>query len=376
MKSMRKNTLIINGRFLLQDITGVQRVAREILLALDDLATKGFIDPPEVLVPAKGLIVAPLALESIGIKRVGKLTGHLWEQIELPRHARGHTLWCLGNSAPIASLFDRQTYVLTMIHDLSYKYFPSAYSWKFRALYSTLIPLEIRKSDIVITVSQSEKEMMSTYYPALSRAQNFHVVQNGGIPDVKASQAHASKFPNRNSREYGIFVGSLSKRKNAHGILKAAVKFLETYPNMRFVVIGATSNVFDSFEIIIPDAISERLEMRGQINDPTTIHEAFSKACFLLFPSFYEASPLPPVEAMTFGCPVIASDIPSLRERCGDAALYCDPNDDDSISAAIDRLIGSDELWNVMSRSGRECAAQYSWHKQTETLLRLSGIEV
>ncbi|WP_376870461.1 glycosyltransferase family 4 protein [Albirhodobacter sp. R86504] len=355
-------------------MTGVQRVEREILGALDQMTAAGEIEAPEIVLPAVGEIIAPPDLKSLKLTRVGTRTGHLWEQIDLPQYARGKMLWCLGNTAPIVSLMSRDTRVLTMVHDLSYKYVPEAYSWKFRAFYSALIPIAFRKSDVVVTVSNSEKAAISEHYPFLRNAETFHAVQNGGVPDDVALKAHAEEFPPMEARGYGIYVGSLSKRKNAEGVLKAAIRFLESYPEMRFVVIGAGSAVFDSFEIDIPDAVKDRLELRGQINDPTQIYAAFAQARFLLFPSFYEASPMPVVEAMTFGCPVIASSIPSLTERCGEAALYCQPHDQTSISDAIDRLMTSPDLWETLSAAGRSKAATYSWAGQTNSLLRLSGV--
>lgn len=373
---MSTGKIVLNGRFLLQQVTGVQRVEIEILVALDKLASEGLIEPPEVLLPSKGDLVAAPKLDSIKLTRTGRFSGHLWEQLELPGLCKGKTLWCLGNTAPVLSLIDKSTAVLTMIHDLSYKYFPSAYSWQFRAVYSALIPLEINKSDVLVTVSNAEKAAMTSHYPKLLQSENFYAAQNGGIPDDAAQTAIASAVPGAPERGCGIYVGSLSKRKNAHGILKAAVKFLETYPEMRFVVIGASSHVFDSFDVTIPESVKDRLEMRGQINDPTIIYSAFQHARFLLFPSFYEASPMPPVEAMTFGCPVISSRIPSLQERCGDAALYCDADSDQSITQAIDKLMSSEQLWEELSGAGRKKAAEYSWKKQTVSLLNLSGYKL
>ena len=221
----------------------------------------------------------------------------------------------------------------------------------------------------------SEKKAMSEHYPNL-HTKNFHAVQNGGIPDADADLARNQELPSLADRHFGIYVGSLSKRKNAEGVLRAAVTFLKRYPDMRFVVIGASSGVFDSFEVDIPAEVSERLEMRGQVNDPSVIYEAFSQARFLLFPSFYEASPMPPVEAMTFGCPVVSSKIPSLTERCGDAAMYCDADNQESIISAIDTIMTSEDKWRELSDAGLTKSATYSWRNQTEALLKLSGCKV
>lgn len=374
--NVRQKKVVINGRFLLQDITGVQRVEREVLVALDKIACEGLIEPPEVLIPRSGYLISMPDLEAITVKRVGILSGHLWEQLELPFFSKGSVLWSLGNTAPIMSMIFPKTTVLTMVHDLSYKYFPSAYSWKFRLLYSILIPQILRLSDVIVTVSNSEKESIIKHYPYLKAERKIYSAQNGGIPDNEAEKIVCASLPDFHGRDYGIYVGSLSKRKNAYGVIRSAISFLTSYPESKFIVIGGSSDVFDSIEVDIPEEIRARLEFWGQVNDPQAIYNAFKYAKFLLFPSFYEASPLPPVEAMTFGCPVISSDIPSLAERCGDAAIYCDPNSLDSISHAISLLMDSPQLWNDLSEKGRSQVSIYSWRRQTVSLLEYSGIDL
>jgi glycosyltransferase involved in cell wall biosynthesis len=89
----------------------------------------------------------------------------------------------------------------------------------------------------------------------------------------------------------------------------------------------------------------------------------------------YESSGLPPLEAMAFGCPVIVSDIPALRERCGDAAVYCDPSDIDSISGAVLRVMQDEELRSRLGRIGQKRAAEFTWNACAhETLTVISQI--
>lgn len=368
---MAQPPFTLNGRFLVQSVTGVQRVAREALMVFDRMAAEGRIAAPRLLLPAKGDLVAMPELAAIRPERVGTRGGHLWEQIDLPAACGAEPLLCLGNTAPLSRLFAKGKPVVTMVHDLSYKYFPAAYDWKFRAFYGALMPQILKRSEKVVTVSHAEELSMETHYPFLKGSGRLSYLQNGGIPDGDAALALAG--PNRpmEARGYGIYVGSLTKRKNAEGVLKGAVAFLQAWPGMRFVVIGSTGASFGGVEVEIPDDVKDRLEFRGQINDAKVIYEAFAGARFLLFPSFYEASPLPPIEAMTFGCPVVSSSIPSLQERCGGAAVYCEGDKPDTIAAAIARLMGDPAFWAEKSAESRARAATYSWEKQAEGLLAL-----
>ncbi|KAA2311697.1 glycosyltransferase family 1 protein [Pseudooceanicola sediminis] len=373
---MTTDKIVLNGRFLLQSVTGVQRVARELLMQFDGMVTRGEIPPIRLLLPTKGEIIGPLALQSIAIERVGHLSGHAWEQIDLPRHAGKGALLCLGNTAPVARLLQPGRRTVTMVHDLSYKYFPAAYSWKFRAAYSAIMPFVLRFSDKVVTVSDAERASIETHYPFLKDSGRLSYLQNGGIPDAARDIALDQPAAGAEARPYGLYVGSLTARKNAPGILRSAIAFLRRYPEMRFVVIGASGASFESVDLAVPPDLADRFEFWGQVNDAERIYDAYKSARFLLFPSFYEASPLPPIEAMTFGCPVVSSRIPSLTERCGDAAVYCDGEDVDSISAAISALMDDPALWAEKSAAARGRAADFSWGEQARDTLALCGADI
>jgi glycosyltransferase involved in cell wall biosynthesis len=360
----------INGRFLQQQVTGVQRVAREVLAELDRLATRGDIAPPRLLMPRKGEIIAPPTLATICVERCGRLAGHAWEQLELPFCAGTDPLLCLGNTAPAIRLHQRSRPVVVMVHDLSYKYFPNAYSWQFRTLYGALIPQVLKYADRLVTVSASEQVMIEKHYPMLKNAARFSFLQNGGVPDDISDAAGQGAVTGIQGRSFGLYVGSLTKRKNAAGVLTAGVEFLRRYPKMRFVVIGATAESFENVSLEVPQEVIARFDFLGQVNDPQVIYDHCRYARFLLFPSFYEASPLPPIEAMTFGCPVVSSSIPSLQERCGDAAVYCEPSDQASIIDAIERLLDPD-TWAEKSNAGRTVAQKFRWADQARGLCDL-----
>lgn len=363
----------INGRFLLQPVTGVQRVARELLTAFDEMVEAGRIAAPRLLLPTRGDIVAPPELKAICPERVGWLSGHAWEQFDLPRFVGGEPLLCLGNTAPWLRLRLKGGGCVVMVHDLSYKYFPAAYDSKFRALYGVLMPQILHRADRVVTVSAAERSAICKAYPFLSGDSRLSFLQNGGLPDLVADKVRARPLVPMEERGYGLYVGSLTRRKNAEGLLRAVIAFLEAYPEMRFVIIGANGANFEGLEFEVPAHLAERLEFRGQVNDAEEIYAAYNGARFLLFPSFYEASPLPPIEAMSFGCPALVSDIPSLRERCGDAALYFQPEDEAGISAAIQSVVEDAEEWRRLGEMARHQSARFSWRQQAEGIVALCG---
>lgn len=355
-----KTTIVINGRFLTQPITGVQRYAHEIVRALDDLIDRS---APEVA-PFSFQIVAPrkdliheLPLRHIEIRHIGNRRGHLWEQRDLPGAFDAGVLFCPGNTAPLSALSSKKPVVVT-VHDLSYLYFPEAYSFSFKALYKMLIPATFRRADAVITVSYSEKASMLRYYPRLSH--KIHVIQNGGLGRRFMNDAPPPEPPADVEEPMLLYVGALNPRKNPQGILQA-VSLLAKRMKFRLVLAGGGSKSFQNKELAIPESLGERVLMTGQIDDTDQLIDLYRQAACLVFPSFYEASPLPPIEAMACGCPVIASDIPALQERCGDAALYCDPHRPEDIADKIQQVLGNPGQAEALRQKGVLRARQYTW---------------
>ena len=359
MKASKQQKLFINGRFLTQPITGVQRYARELVLALDEMLE----NQDEAVANLEIILLSPretlddLSLRHIKHRKIGKFSGHLWEQLVLPFYARGGVLFCGGNTAPMLSLLSF-TRVVTTVHDLSYLYFPDAYSRAFRALYRLLMPLILHFSNSVITVSKSERRSILKHYPNVEP--RLHAIQNGGLAGRFLEQLADSNDTSAPEKPYFLYLGSLNRRKNPQGVIAAMTHLSEEWTH-DLVIVGASSSSFQQGKFKIPDEVEGRVQFQGQINETERLIAFYKNADALLFPSFYEASPLPPIEAMACGCPVIAARIPSLEERCGDAALYCDPHASEDLAARIEQLMHQPGLRDTLSKAGLAHAAQYTW---------------
>ena len=363
--------LYINGRYLTQEMTGVQRYAHEIVRGIDDS-----LDPRaglEVILvaPARALRFTP-TLRHIRLRQLGSSPGYLWEQLDLPRYVHDGVLFCPGNSAPVWSLLTRRPTVVT-VHDLSYRYFPAAYDWRFRALYGLLMPVVMRFARELITVSQSERAAITEHFPRSTT--RLTAIQNGGFgPEVlerlPTIPARTLAFP------YGLYVGSLSRRKNFPALLEAAVRLARETP-LGFVFVGGTHPVLARTIPVVPRDVREKIRFAGQVSEVDELVRWYKGAVFTAFPSLYEASPLPPIEAMSCGSPVLASAIPSLEERCGEAALYCDPSDARDLYAKMHRLAADAALRTELIARGARRAAEFSWvacTRATLEVLRRAGV--
>jgi glycosyltransferase involved in cell wall biosynthesis len=175
-------------------------------------------------------------------------------------------------------------------------------------------------------------------------------------------------------RSYVLYAGSLSKRKNFQGVLETACRLAQKR-GFNFTFVGGSPGGISESTLKIPDDVRSHLTFAGNVDD-TTLLQLYRHATCFLFPSFYEASGLPPIEAMACGCPVIVSDIPALRERCGNAAIYCNPADIDSIVASVERVMDDPGLRSTLQQLGHQQAAKYTWeHCAVQTLNLICGNE-
>ena len=353
--------VLINGRFLGQRTTGVQRYARELLEAMDRLLRL----PPwsasglEFLVLTPGGTGQPLALETIEVLPIGRLKGHLWEQLDLPWHARSDLLLNLANTAPLAAGPSIAT-----ILDASVYAVPAAYSLPFRAWYRVLIPVTGRHARQVVTCSEFSRLELERF-AGLSRSRTSVIYGSGEhILQQSADETVLDRLALR-SRRYVLAVGSRSLHKNLAGVEQAASRLAGR--DFSIVVAGgANPRVFRAGAL----AVEGSTRSAGYVSD-AELRALYQNAACFVYPSFYEGFGLPPLEAMTCGCPVIVSRVASLPEVCGDAAIYCDPHDPADIAAAIDRVMSDSALRQDLRHRGSERARQFSWSQAGESMLGL-----
>ena len=166
--------IAINGRFLTQKPSGVQRFATEVIKAIDALldgdefkSLKGRIE----IVAPRGAPDFPL--NNIPLRRCGQTSGYFWEQIEFPLHTAGAFLLNLCMLGPVA--VRRQ---LVVVHDATVKALPASFSWRFRAAYGLLIPLLCRFAARPVTVSEFSRREIGKLYGVNTDA--MQVCSEGG----------------------------------------------------------------------------------------------------------------------------------------------------------------------------------------------------
>lgn len=347
------NKLIyINGRFLLQAPTGVQRYAYEMCKALCECG----IDYT-LICPKKGIINKAYDVSLFKIERYGIGHSHFWEQLVLPFFFLGKKDYVLISFTGLGSIAVPNK--IMTVHDLSFLVCRQWFSRAYYCFYKPMTWLAVKTSKHLITVSEFSKKEILRLYPFLAE-DKIHVIYNAADKD---------KFKPANSftehgMPYCLSVSSLDPRKNFTRLLEA-FKGIE---GCKLLIVGGANKVFAQNHALHK---SENIKFLGRVSDEELIH-LYQGANAFIFPSLYEGFGLPVVEAMCVGCPVIASDIPVLREVCGEAAIYFNPKNTDDIRNKILSFIDNQQnLKPIMTQKGKDNVLRFSWKSSAMKLVKL-----
>jgi glycosyltransferase involved in cell wall biosynthesis len=353
-----KRSLAINGRFLSQRMTGVQRYAYEITAALDQLLAQ---EGDTASRPAMRLVVPPKvatmpSLSAIEVCRTGVGSGHAWDQLVLPFYA-GAGVLSLGNFGP---LLGRNHIVC--IHDANTFVSPESYSRSFGLIYRTLLPLVGKRTRRVATVSRFSADMLVKY--GIAREDKIFIAPNGHEHVLRWDPKRATlPLLDVLTRPYVLLLGSSAKHKNIDVILRQAQALDEA--GIDVVVAGGSSSIFANNE---PATLRPNIHHAGFVGDDQ-LASLYEHAMCLVFPSKTEGFGIPLLEAMAKGCPVISSNAASLVEVGGDAVIYVKPDDGISWKDAIIGLVGNDDLRATLTKKGRHRAALFSWKRSAQLYL-------
>ncbi|MGE0747649.1 MAG: glycosyltransferase family 4 protein [Rhodospirillales bacterium] len=333
----------------------------ELIRALDRLTgRRGGADPDmRLVVLAPPNATLPEDMPNIRFQRVGMMTGYLWDQLELPFHARNGVLVSLGNTGPI--LHPRHVVVL---HDASTFAAPSNFSLLFRSANRVIHPVLARAAARLITVSAFSRGELARYCRVPQS--KFDIVPCGA-DHILARESDSSVVDEHGlqPQRYVLAVGSVSPNKNLQLVL-AAFRLLDR-PELKLVVVGAGNpKVFADPHV----ARDPGVVALGYVSD-AALRTLYQNALCLAFPSLYEGFGIPPQEAMLCGCPVVVSDTPALHETCGDAALYCDPFDPGQLAARIASIADDEPLRQRLRERGLANASQYTWEAAAERTMNV-----
>jgi len=350
--------IIVNARFLCERATGVGRLAMEVAKKLKALY------PSIKFVAHKGIYYTELAAQ-LEVETFGVLKRMPWEQIELPsyliRKHKNAILLNLANSAPL--LYTKN---VVCIADVLWKRNPEWYSKKSLYYFNFLIPRIVKRSLKVLTISEfSKSEICTLFKVPPDKVQVFSCAVSEDFIRLEGDY----KYSELNER-YILSVSSIDPRKNLIRLIEAYRK-LELYKKgIKLYLVGQRYKAFPdiNFELSLEEL--KYIIFTGYVSDEELV-ALYKNACIFVYPTLGEGFGLPPLEAMSKGCPVITSKITSLPDVCGDAAYYIDPHSIESIAEGISTLIESESLRKDFSARGLEQVKRFSWELAAQHIYEL-----
>jgi glycosyltransferase involved in cell wall biosynthesis len=356
-------TLHINGRFVTQRQTGVQRFAIETVRAIDaSLADPAIAAqwPTVVFWVPPGAKAPPF--KHIAVRTTGRFfkSGYGWEQVDLALASRDGVLLNLCNLGPVTKR--RQVVV---VHDATPWVSPQSFRFAFRLAYKILVPLLGRVARRIVAISDFSRREIAHWYSipydriALCSEGADHILTQAAQPAILERHGLTGT-------PYFLAVGVGSPNKNIDLVLAAFAR-ADLPANARLVLTGKRDDrVHPAGDI----RASDRVAHLGFVDDGE-LRALYEAALALIYPSRYEGFGLPPVEAMACGCPVVISDQPALLETSGsgDAALICGMDDADGLAGILSRLAQDGALRADLSARGLRHVRRFQWSHTAQALL-------
>jgi glycosyltransferase involved in cell wall biosynthesis len=301
--------------------------------------------------------------------------GKLWTQWRLPldlyfHRPRPDVFFSMTHYAP---RFSPVPTVISVM-DVSYLRFPEMFNADDLYQLRSWTEYSVKKAKKVLTISDSSrddiiklykkpKESVVTIYPGIK---NFISLE----PRVFGMNQLQAKY--HISKNFILFVGTLQPRKNIVRLIEAFSKVISAQGNpevLQLVIIGKKGWQYEDI-LNAPEKFGVEEQVKFLENVPDNDLDIFYQhaLCYVL-PSLYEGFGLPVIEAMQRGCPVITSNVSSLPEAGGDAALYINPEDTADIAEKISKLITDKKLREELIAKGKKHAEKFSWDKSAKETL-------
>ncbi len=260
------------------------------------------------------------------------------------------------------------------VHDLAIYLHPEWFPGGQLFARRIVVPSGVRRARRIIAVSRSTKRDLQRIFSTPS--EKISVIHEGVPPAPKASgDKRSSVIPDK---QYFLFLGTIEPRKNVDGLARAYETLVRRFPKLAdgvdLVIAGErgwkSERTFARIEEFnkTHGGGGPRIRTLGYVSaeDKAAL---MAHALAFVFPSFYEGFGLPVLEAMSLGAPVIASNLSSLPEVTGRAALLVDPRDEAELALAMKHLLEDPKKREELARKGHERSLEFRWEKAAgETL--------
>lgn len=258
------------------------------------------------------------------------------------------------------SVIPKNVKVVLTVHDMIHERFNDSFTDADNL--SKMKALAVARADHVICISeQTKKDLIEILGTDPSK---ISVIYHGFRLESKREPAIKVEF----DRPFLLYVGSRHGYKNFEGLLKAYAASPMLKNEFDLVCFG--DGAFTSKELALIQQLGISNERISQVSGSDILLAGYYQtARAFVYPSLYEGFGIPPLEAMSFDCPVVCSDVSSIPEVVGSAGEMFDPNDISSMQSALERVVSDSQLRRVLIERGRERIKLFSWEQCAQQTL-------
>ncbi|MEP7290617.1 MAG: glycosyltransferase family 1 protein [Chloroflexota bacterium] len=348
---------------------GIGRYVREIVAALSrqpaDFDYRLFVsgvtsEKPLPPLPAANFTWKPTRLSPLWLAR-------LWQRAQLPFPVEFFTGAVDLYHATDFVLPPVRCKSLLTVHDLSFVRVPETASPALKSYLDRVVPRSVKRADHILADSQATKDDLIALYG--TPPQKITVLLSGVDPRFQPTADPAIlqkyKIP---ARPYIFSVGTVQPRKNYIRLIHAVAALRSRGSDIGLVIAGGKGWLDDPIYAAITAAkMQEYVQFIGFADD-ADLPALYSAAHITAVPSLYEGFGIPVLESMACGTPVLTSNLSSLPEVAGNAALTVDPTDLEAIVESLQRLIDDESLRALLVTRGTVRAREFSWERSAQQL--------
>ncbi len=299
-----------------------------------------------------------------------KLSVFMWEfyymQCLMPLRVRSSSVQLIHAPGIRFPIMASRPVVVT-IHDVIPIFLPQVFSMRGGATIKMYLLLAKRFAKMFVAVSETTRNDIQKYLGVSSeRIAVTHLgVRSNFVPQSNAKiQSVREKLDI--SYPYILCVGNIEPRKNLVRLLEAFAIARKRGILHHLVIVGKAGKLSQAiYQKVLELGLTSVTHFTGFIDD-SDLAALYSGADLFVYPSIYEGFGLPVIEAMACGCPVITSNVSSLPEVAGDAALYIDPQNTNDIAQGIERVLNDRQLADRLRLRGHARSALFTWERCAE----------
>ena len=259
------------------------------------------------------------------------------------------------------------------IHDLAFMLYPETTDEKIYRHHMKWVPYSAHEADHIIAVSEHTKQdIMKLLGVSESKISVVYSAADARFQPQSKENIASARQKYRLPERYVLYVGTLEPRKNIPVLLEAfaLAKRKDRFPE-KLVIVGAKGWKYHPiFETVRKSRLQEDVIFTEYVNEED-LPAIYGGASLFAFPSLYEGFGLPVLEAMQAGVPVLASDISSIPEVAGDAAVLISPHSVEGWSENISQILQDEELRLQLKNKGLERSRRFSWRRVAEETIEV-----